>query len=810
MRNYRNLILLVIVVSLIVNGCTPNPYSSILPTQAILTKTITPATTKSPTSTTTPVPEGKNIMVTSTEDSGPGTLRQALVDAEIGDMITFDPDVFNPKNPEEIELKSGLPLINQGYLTIDASNAGVILDGSQAGGNWTPGIEIESEYNIIRGLQVVHFTGPGILLRESADFNIIGGDHTFGIGPLGQGNLFSDTSDGIGIRGSNNVVIGNLVGTDITGTGKMGNRAPGIFLEENACHNIIGPNNIIAYNGTSGYSGGIEIRSLTANNNTITANSIHDNTAPGIYYNIINGSQTENPTIPYIFDFNLATGTVGGISCSGCEVEIFSTRTTDGEVFEGSATADQNGNFSLSKGQGFTGPSLTATSRTSENNTSVFSAPTSGTQRVLMIQEGNESTRTMFQPKTTSELEDNRIGHIFSNLWENSLPDESWVENEMHKLGAKRIRISINEADSDQVDWSKPELEIESIHDDLISEIASKDITITYRLQFWDKAYHASGGQVVYPRFKTEEQIVRYLDFVKFIVHHFKDRVQYYEIWNEPACKDLPQCIEVDDYINLVRRAIPIIQEEYPEAKIVVGSIAGLDNPEIRDYLFKILESDIMPMVDVVTWHPMFSSSPEYNEQYYYKYPTLLQQFKDTANAHGFKGEFVAEELVYSSPDCYWCNPSDYPYSNKTAAKYYARGIVMNLGLSVSVGVAGNSSTRQPSYNAIQNLCTLMAGAKPEEIPVTMESQATNIKSYGFALPNGDKLLAVWSDGVVINEDPGVPSTITLSGFSDWGATGIDVLNGIEQKLIAGSENGNLLISNFLIKDYPIIFLLTK
>jgi len=755
-------------------------------------------------------PQGKTLTVTSAEDSGSGTLRQALLDSQTGDIITFDPGVFNPKSPVAIELKSGLPPISQGYLTVDASNAGVILDGSQVGGDWTPGIEIDSEHNIFRGLQVVHFTGAGISLTPSARFNVIGGDRLVGLGSNGQGNMIGDNSDGVAIKGSDNVITGNLIGTDITGSEQTGNRGVGIFLEENASRNIIGPNNIIAYNGTRDIGGGIEIRSINAKANTITANSIHDNTAPGIYYNISGGFPVEFPTIPDIYNFDLVSGTVGGITCPDCVVEIFSTSTTDGEIYEGAITADQNGNFSLGIGKSFSGPFLTATSRSSESNTSVFSAPTSGTRSVLIWQEGNESTWYKLESKTTSELEDNRIGHIISNFWAISLPYESWMENDIENLGAKRIRLSINEADSDQVDWSRPEFEIEPTYDDLISEIAAKGITMTYRLQFWDKAYHASGGQVTYPRFKTEDQIARYLDFVKFIVHHFKDRIHYYEIWNEPT--HLPadiMTIDVADYLNLVRQAIPVIHQEDPEANIVVGSISGLSDPTIREYLFTILKSDIMPSVDVITWHPMFGTSPEFESDYYYNYPALVQSIKEIAFSHGFRGEYVAEELVYLSPDCTWCNPSDYPYSNISAAKYYARGIVMNLGLEVSVGVASNSFTRQESFTAIQNLCTLMAGAMPENFPFEIQSEATNIKSYGFSFTNDDKLLALWSDGIAVEDDPGIESEITIPDFAGWTVTAVDVLHGFEQQLITSDNDGNLVISGLLIKDYPIILRLS-
>ena len=45
-----------------------------------------------------------------------------------------------------------------------------------------------------------------------------------------------------------------------------------------------------------------------------------------------------------------------------------------------------------------------------------------------------------------------------------------------------------------------------------------------------------------------------------------------------------------------------------------------------------------MPLVDAVSWHPMFAASPEFHSDYYYDYPAKVQQIKDTASAHGFAG----------------------------------------------------------------------------------------------------------------------------------------------------------------------------
>ena len=74
---------------------------------------------------------GDTIVVNSTSDSGTGSLREAIGSALPGDSITFDPSVFPPTSPDTIALASRLPVLLQGNLVIDASDAGVVINGSR-------------------------------------------------------------------------------------------------------------------------------------------------------------------------------------------------------------------------------------------------------------------------------------------------------------------------------------------------------------------------------------------------------------------------------------------------------------------------------------------------------------------------------------------------------------------------------------------------------------------------------------------------------------------------------------------------------
>jgi parallel beta-helix repeat protein len=566
-------------------------------------------------------------------------------------------------------------------------------------------------------------------------------------------------------------------------------------------HNTIGPNNIIAHNGSSG----ILITGTDSFGNTITQNNIYDNWF-GI--RLLDGGNTMLDH-PLIDGFEVAAGTVIGSGCANCIIEIFSTSGIEGDVYEGQTKANSMGTFTYDHGTSFTGPYLAATATDADGNTSELQ------HKIEWVQEGNNNPTIKLQTRQSNELEENKIGIFFGTLWDlqpEVFPNGELNANHILNQGVTWARFAI-EDEYDKVHWDKPENTIEPSHDEFITTLAENGIRIMFHLSFWDKEYVAQGGDIHYPRFKAEDEILRYLDFVRFMVHHLKDRVEYFEIWNEPNLENTIQWIEVEDYINLVKRAVPVIRQEYPEAKIVVGGVTYIREQYAYDYLLSILKSDdIMPLVDVISWGGMFMTSPEYDfhKQYYYNIPSIVQEIKDTASAHGFEGEYVDNALNWSTP----ATPG-YPEtycSERKCAKYYARGIIMHLGMDVMVSQFYAVPNEQPYLivDTIRNLSTIMAGTESTELNFEIQSDATYIKSYAFSLPNGDNLIAVWDDGAAVDYNPGMSSTLVLPSYAGQKATGIDVLNGFEQELITSAENGNLVIHDLLVKDYPLILRLSE
>ncbi len=751
-----------------------------------------PPTDAAPTARPTP---GKNIVVTSAEDDGPGSLRQAMESAGPGDVITFDAAVFPPAMPATIQLRSGLPALTAGGVTLDASGAGVFLDGSAAGSGWTPGFDIQSDGNTIMGFEIANFSGPGVLLGQGAERNRIGGDRQSGDGPTGQGNLIRNTSDGIALQdASGNIISGNIIGVE-----GAGNLAPGIFLDGNSSRNVIGPGNEIAFNGVNG-GAGIEIRSPKAVGSRITANNIHDHPFGSIHFQREVISEELIPVPPHIMEFDLDLGAVSGAACPGCMVELF-TSDEQGDLFVGVTQADFEGFFSIDNEGPIEGGGLKATAFAEGSNTSAYSSPESARSRALAFQKGASARPAPLPQITFDEMPFNRIGTMVRLDCREDDGSDAFFAQMAREWGYKWMRINVT-----WFDWPEVELtggytdfNVEACQDRAVDLLVENGIEPVYTITYWDPEIQVYEG---YSRFRTQEEIDRYLEYVKFIVGHFKGRIRWYSILNEPNLSDGQRAVKVEDYINLVRQVIPVIREVDPQAKVAIAEVCPLNESGSLAYLNAIIASDVTAKADGLVWHGSSGNSLDYQPDYYRAYPGWVDGIVKDAKANGFKGVFFATELHWRTPESAQpIHGMPWFYSNTVAGKYYARGMTFNLSKGFWIVTGHEYYETIPEVVAvIQNLTRLLAGAEPAEIEAFFEPSSPDLRSAGFAMPDGRRMVAVWRDVIAVDADPGVETIITLPGLKAGKVTGMDPLYGYQQELIF--EEG-LTIPGVLVYDYP-------
>ncbi len=184
---------------------------------------------------TSPTP-ASGCVVTTTEDDGPGSLRDCLYGrVRPGQAVTFDPALFSPERPAAIELRSPL-VLRAGGITVDGGG-GVILEGSAFLGvgdwaGWETSFELIKDGVTLRGLRIQGFRSG--LVVES-DGNTIEGN-------VIAGNVDAD----LYLHGaSGNRIVGNFVGVDASGTPLTYDpqaNAPGFDIDSGSAMNLIDGN----------------------------------------------------------------------------------------------------------------------------------------------------------------------------------------------------------------------------------------------------------------------------------------------------------------------------------------------------------------------------------------------------------------------------------------------------------------------------------------------------------------------------------------------------------------------------------------
>lgn len=247
--------------------------------------------------------QGATFTVTTTADSGSGSLRQALVaaNATVGrDTIRFQ---IPGAGTHTISPTSALPGISDPVVMDAATQPGyagrplIELNGASAGG--APGLRLEAGDSVIIGLAVNRFAGGGIQVLSGRGTviqgNFLGTDPTgtidrgngnYGLflfntssnligGALtGQGNVISgNTYYGIIIQGGQgNRVEGNFIGTTANGTTALGNDVFGLALDA-ANMNVIGGAATGAGNLISGNLG-VGLQLLNSSSNVVSGNLV--------------------------------------------------------------------------------------------------------------------------------------------------------------------------------------------------------------------------------------------------------------------------------------------------------------------------------------------------------------------------------------------------------------------------------------------------------------------------------------------------------------------------------------------------------
>jgi hypothetical protein len=435
--------------------------------------------------------------------------------------------------------------------------------------------------------------------------------------------------------------------------------------------------------------------------------------------------------------------------------------------------------------------------------------------QISPLQISNANPYSLLKLKKADALIDTRLGSLVSGCYRNPLDEWfGWARN-LKRDGFTRARFTLNASDGPVVDslFVDVEKEISPAYVALYKYMKELGIDTRYSLSFWDLLNRQNGGKITRQRLSDEQEVDRYLDYVRMVATSLKGVVGGYELWNESdANADYYQRIEPEDYLQAARRAIPLIREIDPQAKIVVGSTSSYIEKDCQRYSRIILDSDILPLADAISLHTVNNdASPVFHSDYYYGYDEMWKEIRKVAEENGFTGEYIADELNYRSLyslDVLQPEIGDYhPYEPEIAAKYIGRMIAINLGLDISVGTSGTDPDRRPAESRmIRNMAYLLEGLQTKSYPVIVNSEVDQVRFYTFEDQTGDRYVTIWNDGeaqVVCGDEE---FSMVVENITAEAVTALDPFFSVKQNMNFINTSAGVEVNAILLKDYPVIY----
>jgi glycosyl hydrolase family 39 (putative alpha-L-iduronidase) len=322
---------------------------------------------------------------------------------------------------------------------------------------------------------------------------------------------------------------------------------------------------------------------------------------------------------------------------------------------------------------------------------------------VLLLNGADNVPSSSLIPRRSSQIKDG-FG-INSNLPRAPyVPPNRWWWTRMFDAGVNFIRIGQYENSSDYTGWDwverkRGQYSVVPELDDYVDSLVENGVHIEMQLLYGNPLYTSPAGRLpqsinpasgsahnpdrsIYALFwppKTPEQIEAFANYARWMVNHFRGRVEYYEIWNEPNINYWNPTPNPEDYGRLFKAAAAAIHETDPKAKVVFGGLAGAD----RMFAKRALDvCGCAANIDVVAYHiyPDFGHNlnPEAvdDEAHANQSPKRFREM--VRNYPGMRKDLVFWNDEYNNAIPSWTDSDE-----SVQAKYVPRGLVSDRAAGV-------------------------------------------------------------------------------------------------------------------------------
>ncbi len=447
----------------------------------------------------------------------------------------------------------------------------------------------------------------------------------------------------------------------------------------------------------------------------------------------------------------------------------------------------------------------------------------------------------------SSEIKNSRVGVGFEKLDRNAFdPEKSY--DKVAALGVKWARIQSGWERTEQTKGVYDFSWLDTIVDNLLKRDLIPWINVSYGNPLYTEKAKEVFGSVGCPPVASEEELTAWGNYVYALVDHFKGRVEYFEIWNEPDGKS---CWKIEHsgkaYGKLVQVSAQAARKADPNAKI----IAGVQNKPNFAWAADFFSSGAGTDIDCYSYHGYAIDE--------FKHAGFLKAVRTLGRQYNPKLELIQGEGGTQSRSGGKGALKFGAWTKHRQAKYMLRRFMADFQMDVKFaswfssidmmealnGVRGQLSSwldygyfgvlqadfdengkatgvysEKPSYRTLQVIASIFReDFTVTELPVTPvtlpsprlyhdDENANDIKITGFSKPNGSMALAYWKSTDILTTD--YYGTASFISAAPGKIRLVDMIDGTiyelpEDMAIVNGEGGSVTLQNLPLMDYPLL-----
>jgi hypothetical protein len=364
----------------------------------------------------------------------------------------------------------------------------------------------------------------------------------------------------------------------------------------------------------------------------------------------------------------------------------------------------------------------------------------------------------------TGTIKDRDATKISSSMWSigGETLDRDFTDYDKYKsylgpLGAKRIRI--------QAGWAKTE-NVKGIYnwkwlDNIINDAVSRGVKPWVNISYGNPIYAGGGKAAIgYSPPSSAEALAAWDYWVSATVKRYKNKVNEWEIWNEPDHRSNP--LPIEQYSLFYIRTAEIIRKEQPASNIVALAMCELESDWYKQFLAYLKDHNKLSLVDIISYHGYPTRPEDLNEK--------IKAVRDGVNQYSGSIKLWQGESGCSSTSNTSGSMRNAEWTEVEQAKWIMRRMLDDLGHDVTVSSifqisdmngysGGKTNTKgllktnadksiayaKPSYYAMMHVTSIFDDRVKRIQGFTLEEGTDeSLTYYGYETKNNVKIITLW------------------------------------------------------------------